>query len=113
MHHLQITILITSLRPVFSAHGTVAPEKFLLSPVPAIQELKNLYCCNIPDNMMDRNLLLAHFQQFGHVVRIYLSMKRNSCTVHFESHVSNVGLAFPFVFPCAFKIIINSSRKLC
>jgi hypothetical protein len=37
---------------------------------------------------MDRDLLYAHFQQFGRVVRIYLSMKRNSCTVHFDSHVS-------------------------
>ncbi|KDR07774.1 hypothetical protein L798_02558 [Zootermopsis nevadensis] len=38
--------------------------------------------------MMDRNLLRAHFQQFGHVVRIYLCLKRKSCTVHFESHLA-------------------------
>ncbi|PNF35688.1 hypothetical protein B7P43_G17422, partial [Cryptotermes secundus] len=64
-----------------------SPEKCLPSPSMAgIQDLKSLYCCNIPESMMDRDLLHNHFQQFGHVIRIYLSMKRNSCTVHFDSH---------------------------
>ncbi|XP_023718896.2 uncharacterized protein LOC111870657 isoform X2 [Cryptotermes secundus] len=63
-----------------------SPEKCLSPSMAGIQELKNLYCCNIPESMMDRDLLHNHFQQFGHVIRIYLSMKRNSCTVHFDSH---------------------------
>lgn len=54
----------------------------------AVHDLKNLYCCDIPDSMMDRDLLQSHFRQFGRVVRTYLSLKRKSCTVHFDSHHS-------------------------
>lgn len=83
LHHILL------LRPTCSACYTDSPEKCSLSSsVSAVHDLKNLYCCDIPDSMMDRDLLLSHFEQFGHVVRIYLSVKRKSCTLHFDSHVS-------------------------
>ena len=63
--------------------GTFSPP----SPE-SIQELKNLYCCNIPSDLMNRDLLRDHFSQFGQVLRLYLSYKRNSCSVHFKTHVS-------------------------
>lgn len=83
--HLQHILL----RPMCSACYTDSPEKCSpSSSASAVHDLKNLYCCDIPDSMMDRDLLHSHFEQFGHVVRIYLSVKRKSCTVHFDSHVS-------------------------
>ena len=84
--HSQGTLL---LRRMCSACCTDSPEKGgHSSSALAVRDLKNLYCCDIPDSMMNRELLLSHFGQFGHVVRIYLSVKRKSCTVHFDSHVS-------------------------
>jgi len=77
------------LRWLCSACCTDSPEKSgHSSPASAVRDLKNLYGCDIPDSMIDRDLLLSHFQQFGRVLRIYLSLKRKSCTVHFDSHVS-------------------------
>jgi len=77
------------LRWMCSACCTDSPEKSgHSSSAVAVHDLKNLYGCDIPDGMMNRELLLSHFEQFGRVVRIYLSLKRKSCTVHFDSHVS-------------------------
>lgn len=79
--------LTTEHSPGSSSVSEDSPEKCSLSSsVSAVHDLKNLYCCDIPDSMMDRDLLLSHFEQFGHVVRIYLSVKRKSCTLHFDSH---------------------------
>ncbi|PSN56693.1 hypothetical protein C0J52_00009 [Blattella germanica] len=51
-----------------------------------IKDLKSLYCCNIPNELMNRELLREHFEAFGPVVHLYMSVKRNSCTVHFQTH---------------------------
>ncbi|XP_069694318.1 protein xmas [Periplaneta americana] len=68
---------------------TDSPEKLRTSlSQSTIQQLKNLYCSNIPDHLMDRDLLKNHFSQFGRVTRVYVNMKKNTCTVHFDSHES-------------------------
>nr|CAD7259472.1 unnamed protein product [Timema shepardi] len=54
----------------------------------SIETLSSIYVSEVPDQLLDKPLMKEHFSQFGTILKVLISVKRHSCTIHFDTHMA-------------------------
>nr|CAD7447725.1 unnamed protein product [Timema bartmani] len=52
----------------------------------SIETLSSIYVSEVPEQLLDKPLMTEHFSQFGTILKVLISVKRHSCTIHFDTH---------------------------